>query len=53
MKQLTDQQILEAFDKALAEAAQIAAHRKQELAERERRNKGAAEDPTSYDPSRR
>jgi len=53
MKQLTDQQILEAFDKALAEAAQIAARRRREVVEREKGRKGAAEDQATYDPSRR
>ena len=49
MKQVTDQQILEAFDRALAAAAKIAARRREETALRENRYKGAAESPAKYE----
>ena len=48
MKQLTDKQMLDAFDRALAEAAKIAARRQDESALRKDRHKGAAETPATY-----
>ena len=48
MKELTPKQMLEAFDRALAEAAKIAA-RRQEAVLREERYKGAAETPEKYE----
>ena len=53
MKQLTAKQMLEAFDRALAEAARIAARREAELASRDRSRTSAAEDPAKYEPGKR
>ncbi len=53
MKELTAKQMLQAFDRALAEAANVAARRQEESALRRDRYKGAAEIPATYESGQR